>query len=56
VLAFHTVRAGDTWQSLAERYPDGDMPADRLAIFNGYPRDQQPRAGERVKVVVEDRR
>jgi predicted Zn-dependent protease len=53
VLAFHTVRAGDTWQSLAERYPDGEMPAERLAIFNGYARDEPPRRGERVKVVVQ---
>jgi predicted Zn-dependent protease len=56
VLAFHTVRAGDTWQSLAERYPAGDMPPDRLAIFNGYPPDERPRQGERVKVVVEQNR
>ena len=48
----YTVRAGDTWQSIAERSGGVIKPAT-LAIMNNYGPSQQPRAGDRIKVVVE---
>jgi len=51
-LRFYTVRRGDTWQSIAQRYDAGGMSAARLAIFNGFAPSEQPREGDRVKVVV----
>jgi predicted Zn-dependent protease len=48
----YTVRAGDSWQSIAERTGQGTLSADTLAIMNSQDPGQQPRPGERVKVVV----
>lgn len=51
-LDFYTVRAGDTWQSIASR--GGNLVrASDLAIMNHHAVDQQPRPGERIKIVVE---
>jgi predicted Zn-dependent protease len=50
-LDIYTVRAGDTWQSIAER-TGGIIEPDTLAIMNSTDPGQQPPAGERVKVVV----
>jgi predicted Zn-dependent protease len=50
-LSFYTVRAGDTWQSIAARH-EGIARANELAIMNHYAVNEQPRPGERVKVVV----
>jgi predicted Zn-dependent protease len=50
-IGFYTVGQGDTWQSIAGRQ-DGLAKPSTLAIMNGHPVDDQPRAGERVKVVV----
>jgi predicted Zn-dependent protease len=50
-LDIYTVRAGDTWQSIAER-TGGIIEPDTLAIMNSTDPRQQPPAGERVKVVV----
>jgi predicted Zn-dependent protease len=47
----YTVRQGDTWQSIAER--TGTIKPSTLAIMNNYEPNQQPRPGDRVKVVVE---
>ena len=52
-IALYTARAGDTWPSLAQRAPEGTVKPSTLAIMNGYEPNQPPRAGERVKVVVE---
>jgi predicted Zn-dependent protease len=48
----YTVRQGDTWQGLAERH-GGVVPASTLAIINGHAPADPPRAGERIKIVVE---
>ena len=51
-LDFYTVRAGDTWQSIASR-GKGLVRASELAIMNDREVNEQPVAGERIKVVVE---
>jgi predicted Zn-dependent protease len=48
----YTVRSGDTWQSIAQRTGDGTLKPSTLAIMNNYEPSQQPRAGDRIKVVV----
>jgi predicted Zn-dependent protease len=48
----YTVRSGDTWQSIAQRTGDGTLKPATLAIMNNYEPSQQPRAGDRIKVVV----
>jgi predicted Zn-dependent protease len=47
-----TVRAGDTWQGIAERTGNTIKPST-LAIMNNYEPNTPPRVGDRVKVVVE---
>ena len=49
----YTVRPGDTWQGLSEQFSRGSVKPSTLAIMNNYEPGQQPRAGDRVKVVVE---
>ena len=48
----HTVRSGESWQAIAERSGGLVKPAT-LAIMNNYEPNQPPRAGDRIKVVVE---
>lgn len=48
----YTVRGGETWQAIAERSGGLVKPAT-LAIMNNYEPNQQPRAGDRIKIVVE---
>jgi len=48
----YTVRSGDTWQSIAQRLGDGTVKPATLAIMNNHEPSQQPRAGDRIKVVV----
>jgi predicted Zn-dependent protease len=48
----YTVRANDSWQDIAER-TGGVVKAATLAIMNDYEPNQPPRAGDRIKVVVE---
>jgi predicted Zn-dependent protease len=48
----YTVRNGDTWQAIAER-SSGGIKASTLAIMNNYDPSQQPKPGERIKIVVE---
>jgi predicted Zn-dependent protease len=48
----YTVRAGDTWQSIAKRSGEGNVPPTTLAIMNHSDVNQQPRAGDRIKIVV----
>jgi predicted Zn-dependent protease len=52
LVDLYTVRAGDTWASIAER-SGGGVKASTLAIMNNYEPNQQPRAGDRIKVVVQ---
>ena len=47
----HTVRGGETWQSIAERSGGLVKPAT-LAIMNNYEPGQRPRAGDRIRIVV----
>jgi predicted Zn-dependent protease len=51
-IDFYTVRAGDTWQSIAERQGRGVVKPSTLAIMNGHAVNEQPRPGERIKIVV----
>jgi len=48
----YTVRSGDTWQSIAQRLGDGTVKPATLAIMNNHEPSEQPRAGDRIKVVV----
>jgi predicted Zn-dependent protease len=48
----YTVRPGDTWQSIAEREGGGLVKASTLAIMNGHAVTDQPRPGQRLKIVV----
>jgi predicted Zn-dependent protease len=51
-LDFYTVRAGDTWQSIASR-GRGLVRASDLAIMNHRDVSEQPQPGDRIKIVVE---
>lgn len=55
VVRLHTVRAGETWQSLASGPGASIVPAATLAVMNGVPTNEQPRAGDRIKIVQEQR-
>jgi predicted Zn-dependent protease len=48
----YTVRGGDSWESIARRTGDILKPST-LAIMNNQDPGQPPRAGDRIKVVVE---
>jgi predicted Zn-dependent protease len=50
-LDFYTVRAGDTWQSIAQR-SGGLVRATELAIMNDHEVSDQPDVGEHIKIVV----
>jgi predicted Zn-dependent protease len=51
-IDLYTARSGDTWQAIAERN-DGVVRASTLAILNGRTVTEQPRAGERLKIVIQ---
>jgi predicted Zn-dependent protease len=48
----YTVRANESWQSIAER-SGGVVKPSTLAIMNDYEPNQAPRSGDRIKIVVE---
>ncbi len=48
----YTVRAGDTWQSIAQRVGRSIVNPATLAIINGYEPAEQPSPGDRIKVVI----
>ena len=48
----YTVRGGDTWAEIAKRN-GGLVSAPTLAIMNNYEPNQAPRAGDRIKIIVE---
>jgi len=52
LIDLYVARAGDTWQSIAQRAGKGMVAASTLAIMNDHAIDDQPKAGERVKIVV----
>jgi predicted Zn-dependent protease len=47
----YTVRAGDSWQGIAERSGNVVKPAT-LAIMNNYDPAQSPKPGDRIKIIV----
>jgi predicted Zn-dependent protease len=51
-LDFYTVRAGDTWQSIASRN-GGIVRAVDLAIINNSAVNEQPQPGTQIKIVVQ---
>jgi predicted Zn-dependent protease len=51
-IDLYTAVAGDTWQGIAEHQGKGVVKATTLAIMNGHPVTEQPRVGERLKIVV----
>jgi predicted Zn-dependent protease len=51
-VEFRTVRAGDTWDSLARAAGDPNVKASTLAIMNGASPTIPPRPGDRIRVVV----
>lgn len=48
------VAAGDTAESLGRRMPFDEHGAARFRVLNGLDNGQQPRAGDRVKIVAAD--
>lgn len=51
-IDIYVARPGDTWQSIAERAGGGNVKASTLAIMNNHAITEQPRPGERLKIVV----
>lgn len=52
-IDIYTVRSGDTWESIARRSGEAVIRPASLAIMNNYEPSQPPRAGDRIKIVVE---
>jgi predicted Zn-dependent protease len=50
-IDFYTVRAGDTWASIAER-SGGAVRPSTLAVMNHSAPDAAPRVGARIRIVV----
>lgn len=52
-LDFHVVRAGETWSAIVQQVrPAGGLRPETLAIMNGSDPAVQPRAGDRIRVIV----
>jgi len=51
-IHLYTVQKGDTWQSIARRAAQMIVAPDMLAIMNGRLVDEEPRAGDLLKIVV----
>jgi predicted Zn-dependent protease len=49
---FYVVRPGDTWDKIARGPSGGVLKAASLAIMNGSDPGAQPRAGDRIRIVV----
>jgi predicted Zn-dependent protease len=52
IIDLYTVRQGDTWQSIAQRVGGDNVRPATLAIMNGFQPAEQPRPGDRIKIVV----
>jgi predicted Zn-dependent protease len=53
-IDLYTVRQGDTWDAIARRMGEAaGIKPSTLAIMNNYEPSQPPRAGDRIKIVVE---
>lgn len=49
----YTVRPGDPWESLATKKGQAaPIKPSTLAIMNNYEPNQQPKPGDRIKIVV----
>ncbi|VAW14640.1 Putative Zn-dependent protease PA5047 [hydrothermal vent metagenome] len=51
-IRVQTVRPGDTAESLGARMPISKRKSERFRVLNGLRRGEQPRVGQRVKLVV----
>jgi predicted Zn-dependent protease len=51
-ITLYTARAGDTWEAIAERVGKNIVKPTTLAIMNGHAVRDQPKPGERLKIVV----
>lgn len=51
-ISFYIVQEGETWQGIAQRIGDEIVQASTLAIMNGYPVNEQPLPGDRIKIVL----
>jgi predicted Zn-dependent protease len=51
-IDLYTARQGDTWESIAERSGRGVIKPATLATMNGHSVTDQPREGQRLKIVV----
>jgi predicted Zn-dependent protease len=51
-VVLYNVQKGDTWQSIAQREGKGVAKASTLAIMNDHTVDDQPKVGEKLKIVV----
>ena len=52
LIALYTAKAGDTWQAIAGQAGKDIVKPTTLAIMNGHAVGDQPRPGERLKIVV----
>lgn len=50
-IKLHTVRRGETAESLARRTPFSTRRTERFRVLNGLKAGQQPKAGRRVKLI-----
>jgi predicted Zn-dependent protease len=55
VIEIYTARQGDTWEAIASGPGRSTVPAQALAVMNGFSPQERPQAGDRLKVVVESR-
>jgi predicted Zn-dependent protease len=51
-IALYIAREGDTLQQISDQGNGSIVKATTLAIMNGYPVNEQPRPGDRLKIVV----
>jgi len=51
-ISTYTARPGDTWQSIAEREARGLAKPSTLAMMNGHAVTDQPRPGQRLKIIA----
>ena len=51
-IELYTARNGDTWQGIAEHQCKGVINPSTLAIMNNHAVNDQPRAGEKLKIVI----
>ena len=52
-IRIHTVRSGETVDSLAANLPGEEFPAERLRLLNGLQPSDQLQPGQKIKIIVE---